>query len=117
MVSGDDLDFDSIVIDDDGDVFNETDTEKTPITDVDVNLTIVLGETTMPIHELLRLGRGAVISLDSTEDDDVNVLAGQESVAAGQLRLNGEQIEIIVTEAKLRGPEHRPSSDPFKKVA
>lgn len=91
--------------------------EETPIDDVSVSLQIVLGETTMAIHELLRLGRGAVIALNTTEDDDVKVMAGDTEIAGGQLRLNGEQIEVMVTEARIRGTAHREPSDRFKKVA
>jgi hypothetical protein len=34
-------------------------------------LAVVLGRTRMPIHMLLRMGRGAVIELDSTDSDMV----------------------------------------------
>ena len=42
---------------------------------VGVDITVVLGTTTMPVHQVLRLGRGAVIELDTTEEDAVSVLA------------------------------------------
>lgn len=111
----DELDFDAIDVDADDD--NPDGDEQTPINEIGLTLDIVLGETTMPIHELLRLGRGAVISLNRSEDDDISIYAGDQEVGFGQLRLNGEQIEVVVTETKLRGPEHRMPSDPFKKVA
>mgnify|MGYP006213890619 CR=1 FL=1 len=40
----------------------------------------VLGTTTMPIHQVMRLSRGAIIELDATEADDAAGLhlAGQE---------------------------------------
>lgn len=111
----DELDFDAIDINADED---DLDVEKkTPIREIQITLDIVLGETKMPIHELLRLGRGAVISLNRSEDDDISIFAGDQEVACGQLRLNGEQVEVVVTDTKLRGPEHRMPSDPFKKVA
>ena len=89
--------------------------QDTPIDDVVIDLDIVLGETEMALHELLRLGRGAVISLNATEDDDVRILAGETQVASGQLRLNGEQIEVTVTENQLRGQSYRVPSDKFVK--
>ena len=111
----DELDFDAVDVDADDD---KADLEEiTPIKEIGLTLDIVLGETTMPIHELLRLGRGAVISLNRDEDDDISIYAGDQEVACGQLRLNGERIEVVVTDTKLRGPEHRAPSDPFKKVA
>lgn len=119
----DELDFDAIEIDDDengtdaGESAESEFAKKTPVKEVGVCLKIVLGETMMPVHELLRLGRGAVIPLNTTEDDDVLIFADEREIAGGQLRLNGEQIEVIVTEARLRGPEYRLPSDRFKKVA
>ena len=43
---------------------------------VSVNIAVVLGTTSMPIHQVLRLGRGAVIELDASEEDEVRILAG-----------------------------------------
>ena len=37
---------------------------------VSLDITVVLGNTAMPIHQVLRLGRGAIIELDAGEDDD-----------------------------------------------
>ena len=89
--------------------------QDTPIDDVVISLDVVLGETEMALHELLRLGRGAVIALNTTEDDDVNIFAGETQIASGQLRLNGEQIEVTVTENQLRGQVYRKPSDKFIK--
>src|SRR5262249_34199110 len=36
---------------------------------VAVDITVVLGTTSMPIHQVLRLGRGAIIELDASEAD------------------------------------------------
>jgi len=88
----------------------------TPIADVVIGLDVVLGETEMALHELLRLGRGAVVALNTTEDDDVLIMAGDTQIASGQLRLNGEQVEVTITENKLRGEVFRPPSDPFVKT-
>ena len=40
-----------------------------------VDLTVVLGRARMPLHMLLRMGRGAVIALDATDSDMVEILA------------------------------------------
>lgn len=37
------------------------------INSVPIELTVVLGRATLPIHQLLRMGRGAVIELDRGE--------------------------------------------------
>ena len=38
---------------------------------VSLDIQVVLGTTTMPIHQVLRLGRGAIIELEASEDDEV----------------------------------------------
>jgi flagellar motor switch protein FliN len=66
--------------------------------DLKVNLSVVLGRNRMPIHMLLRMGRGAVIELESTEDDLVEILANDHPVARGQIVVTGTRIAIEVTE-------------------
>ena len=38
---------------------------------VAIDIAVVLGTSTMPIHQVLRLGRGAIIELDASEEDEV----------------------------------------------
>jgi len=33
---------------------------------VSLDITVVLGTTSMPVHQVLRLGRGAIIELDTS---------------------------------------------------
>ena len=40
---------------------------------VSLDIQVVLGCTDMPVHQVLRLGRGAIIELDATEDDEVRI--------------------------------------------
>ena len=63
-----------------------------------VNLTVVLGRNRMPLHMLLRMGRGAVIELEATETDMVDILANGYPVARGQVVVNGSRISIEITE-------------------
>jgi flagellar motor switch protein FliN len=42
---------------------------------IEVDITVELGATRMPIHHLLRMGRGAVIALDTGENDPLRVYA------------------------------------------
>ena len=50
---------------------------------VSLDIAVVLGRTDMPVHQVLRLGRGAIIELDAGEDDDVEILANNFPVARG----------------------------------
>ena len=51
------------------------------IDQVSLDIQVVLGSTDMPVHQVLRLGRGAIIELDATEDDEVRILANNFPVA------------------------------------
>ena len=74
---------------------------------VAVDITVVLGTTTMPIHQVLRLGRGAVIELDATEEDEVNILANNLAVAKGKVSVNGSRIAVEVSDLLPRAPDKR----------
>ena len=63
---------------------------------VSVDITVVLGTTSMPVHQVLRLGRGAIIELESSEDDAVNILANDMPVAKGKVVVSGNRIAVEV---------------------
>ena len=71
---------------------------------VSIDITVVLGTTSMPIHQVLRLGRGAIIELDASEDDDVKILANNLSVAKGTVIVSGNKIAVEVKELLPRSP-------------
>ena len=72
--------------------------------DLKVNLSVVLGRSRMPVHKLLRMGRGAVIELEATETDTVEILANGYPVARGQIMVTGTRITVEITEI-LRKPD------------
>jgi flagellar motor switch protein FliN/FliY len=74
---------------------------------VGVDITVVLGTTSMPVHQVLRLGRGAIIELDSTEEDAVNILANNLPVAKGTVVVNGNRIAVEVAQLLPRSPDMR----------
>jgi flagellar motor switch protein FliN len=74
---------------------------------VAVDIAVVLGTTSMPIHQVLRLGRGAIIELDTTEDDAVDILANNLTVAKGTVVVNGNKIAVEVGELLPRPPDMR----------
>ena len=73
--------------------------------DVSVDITVVLGTTSMPIHQVLRLGRGAIIELDSSEDDEVRILANNLPVARGTVIVSGNKIAVEVKQLLPRSPD------------
>ena len=74
---------------------------------VSVDITVVLGTTTMPVHQVLRLGRGAIIELDASEEDAVSVLANGLPVAKGTVVVNGNRIAVEVGELMPRQQDMR----------
>ena len=61
---------------------------------IPVTVQVVLGTTTMPVASLMKLGRGAIISLDQKVGDPVNVLVNGRVVARGEV--------VVVDEANSR---------------
>ncbi|MFF8801026.1 MULTISPECIES: FliM/FliN family flagellar motor switch protein [unclassified Methylobacterium] len=66
--------------------------------ELQVDLKVVLGRSHMPLHMLLRMGRGAVIELESTDTDMVEILANDHPIARGQIVVTGNRISVEVTE-------------------
>jgi flagellar motor switch protein FliN/FliY len=74
---------------------------------VGVDITVVLGTTSMTVHQVLRLGRGAIIELEATEEDAVNILANNLPVAKGTVVVNGNRIAVEVGALLPRQPDMR----------
>jgi flagellar motor switch protein FliN/FliY len=66
---------------------------------VNVEISVVLGRSTLPMQQLLRMGRGAVIPLDAKATDEVWILANNHPVARGEIQISDEKISISVTRA------------------
>lgn len=65
---------------------------------VAVEVTVVLGKNVMPIRQLLKMGRGAVIDLDSGHEDLALIYANGELIARGEVMMIGEKIGVSITE-------------------
>jgi flagellar motor switch protein FliN len=63
---------------------------------VSVDLMVVLGTTSMPIHQVMRLSRGAIIELDATEADEVKILANTLPIASGVVLVDRNRIAVEV---------------------
>jgi flagellar motor switch protein FliN/FliY len=77
------------------------------IDQVSLDIQVVLGSTDMPVHQVLRLGRGAIIELDATEDDEVRILANNFPCATGIVVVQGNRIAVEVKELLPRAPDGR----------
>ncbi|MFZ5608426.1 MAG: FliM/FliN family flagellar motor switch protein [Pseudomonadota bacterium] len=65
---------------------------------VKVEITVVLGRTSMPIRQLLKMGRGAVIDLDAHHDDPVLIYGNEELIAKGEIVIVGDRIGVTLSE-------------------
>ena len=74
---------------------------------VSLDIAVVLGTSSMPVHQVLRLGRGAIIELDASEDDEVRILVNNLPVAKGTVVVNGNRIAVEVKELLPRAPDLR----------
>ncbi len=66
---------------------------------VNVEISVLLGRSVLPMQQLLRMGRGAVIPLDAGESDEVWILANNHPVARGEIQITDDRIAISVTRA------------------
>ncbi|GGD10697.1 FliM/FliN family flagellar motor switch protein [Pyruvatibacter mobilis] len=65
---------------------------------VEVEISVVLGKASMPIHQLLKMGRGAVIELEAHESEEVWLLANNQPIARGEIVVQGEHVGVSITE-------------------
>lgn len=65
---------------------------------IEVDLSIVLGSTEVPIRQLLQMSRGAMIPLDCGQDDPTLVYVNDELVAKGRIMVEADQMLLEVTE-------------------
>ena len=66
---------------------------------VNVEISVLLGRSILPMQQLLRMGRGAVIPLDAGVNEEVWILANNHPVARGEIQINEDRISIAVTRA------------------
>ena len=74
---------------------------------VTVDLMVVLGTTSMPIHQVMRLSRGAIIELDATEADEVKILANSLPIASGVVLVDRNRIAVEVKQMLPKSPDVR----------
>ncbi len=58
----------------------------------------VLGKVSIPISQLLKIGRGAVIALDRSLDDPIEIRANNHLIARGEVVLVEEKVGVSITE-------------------
>ena len=66
--------------------------------DIPVKVSAVLGKSTMQVHELLKLGRGAIIELDRKVGEAVDIYVNNRLVARGEVVVVEDKLGITMTE-------------------
>ncbi|MDA5193092.1 FliM/FliN family flagellar motor switch protein [Govanella unica] len=69
------------------------------VNDVKVEISVVLGSAVMPIRQLLKMGRGAVVDLDATHETQVKIYANNKLIALGDVVISGDRVAVTVTES------------------
>lgn len=66
--------------------------------DVPVQISAVLGRSTMPVHQLLKLGRGAVVELDRRVGEAIDIYVNNRLVARGEVVVVDDHLGVTMTE-------------------
>lgn len=68
------------------------------IYNIPVNVSAILGRAVMPVSQLLKLGRGAVIELDRRVGESIEICVNNRLVARGEVVIMDERLGITMTE-------------------
>jgi len=80
---------------------------------VDVSVNVVLGRAMLRVHQLLKLGRGAVVELNQKTNDPVEIYANNVLIARGEVIVIGDdKIGVTLTEMVM----HQESNSDFAHI-
>ena len=68
------------------------------VSDIPVQVSVVLGKSSMQVNQLLKLGRGAVIELDRKVGEPIDVYVNNRLVARGEVVVVEDRIGVTMTE-------------------
>jgi flagellar motor switch protein FliN/FliY len=66
--------------------------------DVPVQVSVVLGSTSMLLSNILKLGKGAVIELERAVGEPIDVYVNNKIVAKGEIVIVDDKIGVTLTE-------------------
>ena len=70
----------------------------TPVFDVPVNISAVLGKAHMSVAQLLKLNRGSVLELDRKVGEAIDIFVNNRLVARGEVVVVDERLGVTMTE-------------------
>lgn len=65
---------------------------------IPITVSAVLGETKMPIKQLLKLGRGAVVELDRKVGEAIDIYVNNRLIARGEVVIVEDKLGVTMTE-------------------
>ena len=75
-----------------------TATDLEAVFDVNVNVSAILGKSTMEVSQLLKLGKGSVVELDRKIGEAIDIFVNDRLVARGEVVLVEDRLGITMTE-------------------
>ena len=84
-----------------GDMANEEDksaTDLSPVFDVPVNISAVLGRASMSVAQLLQLQSGSILELDRKVGEAIDIYVNNRLVARGEVVIVDERLGVTMTE-------------------
>ncbi|MDB2414768.1 flagellar motor switch protein FliN, partial [Rickettsiales bacterium] len=76
----------------------ESEVDLESISDIPVEVSAILGQTTMPVSQLLKMGRGAVVKLDRKVGEAIDIYVNNRLVAKGEVVIVENRIGVTMTE-------------------
>jgi flagellar motor switch protein FliN/FliY len=69
-----------------------------PVFDVPVNISAVLGRSTLSVAQLLQLSQGSVLELDRKVGEAIDIYVNNRLVARGEVVIVDERLGVTMTE-------------------
>ncbi len=89
---------DSVAVSVPDDATSKTAHDLTPVFDVPVNISAVLGKAHMSVAQLLKLIRGSVLELDRKVGEAIDIFVNNRLVARGEVVVVEDRLGVTMTE-------------------
>lgn len=76
----------------------KTATDLEAVFDIPVNVSAVLGKAHLPVSQLLKLGKGAVVELDRKVGEAIDIYVNNRLVARGEVVVVEDHLGVTMTE-------------------
>ncbi|MDH5489770.1 MAG: flagellar motor switch protein FliN [Rhodospirillaceae bacterium] len=75
----------------------ESEDQQEALLDVPLEVTAVLGTSYMKVSQLLKMGRGAVVQLDRSVGEDIEIRANGNLIARGEVVVVEDHLAVTMT--------------------